>query len=85
MADTDLPVRRLIRILSALGAQVEFTRNGFIKAVRTLPDKFVVCWMQHCHRGIKDTIPRHTVRVARRTLRLLEADGTTDDRFYSFK
>lgn len=37
MPDIDLPVRRLIRILQGLGADVEFTNTGFVKASRRLP------------------------------------------------
>lgn len=83
MGDADLSVGELTRILQALGCSVEFTKTGYFKASRRLPDGQTVFWMQHCHKGPRDTFRKHVVRVARRSLRLLEKDGTTDKSFYS--
>lgn len=83
MPDQDLPVRRLMRILSSYGVFVEFTKNNFIKARRSFPGGEVVYWMQHCHRGLRDTIPRLTAHAARRRLRLRQEDGIPDSEFYS--
>ena len=85
MADTDLQVRRLLRTLESLGCTVEFTSKNYIKAWRRLPDGQLRTWMQHCHRGIGDTIGWLTVKAARRKLLLRESDGTPDHNFYSIK
>lgn len=37
MADSDLPVKRLMRILRSFGSTVEFTANGYLKAWRPVP------------------------------------------------
>ena len=83
MADRDLPVKRLMRILRSFGSTVEFSANGYVKAWRSIPSGETLGWMQHCHRGIHDTISRQAVRIARRRLRLRAEDGTSDETFYS--
>ena len=78
MADRNLTVRELKKLLEAHGCTVEISGKNFFKATRQ-EGGLVRRWTQHAHKGIHDRFDRIFVGRARRRLGFADM---SDEEFY---
>lgn len=79
MADRDLTVSDVMKLYAAHGCGYELTRKNFLKIWRGQGATYRI-WMQHLHKGIRDSLRRNKVHESRVRLGF---DAMNDDQFYA--
>ena len=79
MADRDLTVPEIMKLYAAHACGYELTRRNFLKIWRGQGASYRI-WMQHLHKGLRDTLRRNKVRESRVRLGF---DAMADEQFYA--